>query len=405
MSEQPPQSDQNLLYGIIALQMDFITRDQMIVGMQAWVLDKSRSLGALLVEQGALAKNRSDLLNALVEEHLKQHGNDVEKSLAAVSSLKSVREDLQSLDDSDVEASLVHVSGDVDHDPYKTVIVGTSTSKGGRFRVLRPHARGGLGEVSVAFDEELRREVALKEVLAEYSDNADSQSRFLAEAEITGGLEHPGIVPVYGLGTFDDGRPYYAMRFIRGDSLKTALAEYHQTNWTTRKPEERSLQLRKLLSRFVDVCNAISFAHSHGVLHRDLKPGNIMLGKYGETLVVDWGLAKAAGVSPTETDAAEPPVKLSSGGSNETLPGSAIGTPAYMSPEQAAGKLDDLGPVRIACRVACARIIVQPLQQRRELIEVLQPGDIFVSDDGSRSTWHDPASRGHCTVLSCNLTN
>ena len=100
-------------------------------------------------------------------------------------------------------------------------------------------------------------------------------------------------MPVYGLGTYADGRPYYAMRFIRGDSLKEAIERFHADRVRpSRDPGERALELRKLLRRFVDVCNAIAYAHSRGVLHRDLKPGNIMLGKYGETLVVDWGLAK-----------------------------------------------------------------------------------------------------------------
>ena len=112
---------------------------------------------------------------------------------------------------------------------------------------------------------------------------------------MTGGLEHPGIVPVYGLGTYGDGRPYYAMRFIRGDSLKEAIDQFHADAALKKDPGRRSLELRKLLRRFTDVCNAIDYAHSRGVLHRDIKPGNIIVGKHGETLVVDWGLAKPMG--------------------------------------------------------------------------------------------------------------
>src|SRR5213076_1728703 len=114
-------------------------------------------------------------------------------------------------------------------------------------------------------------------------------------AEVTGGLEHPGIVPVFGLGTYGDGRPFYAMRFIRGDNLKHAIDAFHQAEGPKRDPGERTRSLQSLLRRFLDVCNAIAYAHSRGVLHRDLKPGNVMLGPFGETLVVDWGLAKPLG--------------------------------------------------------------------------------------------------------------
>src|SRR5262249_54741200 len=157
------------------------------------------------------------------------------------------------------------------------------------------HAKGGLGQVSVALDEELHREVALKEIQERHADHPESRARFLMEAEVTGGLEHPGIVPVYGLGQYRDGRPFYAMRFIRGDNLKDAIERLHKADGSTQDAGERSLEFRKLLGRFMDVCQAISYAHSRGVLHRDLKPGNVMLGQYGETLVVDWGLAKPLG--------------------------------------------------------------------------------------------------------------
>ena len=114
--------------------------------------------------------------------------------------------------------------------------VGTATSEGQRFRVLRPHARGGLGAVFVALDAELNREVALKQILERHADDPMSRQRFVIEAEVTGGLEHPGIVPVYGLGTYGDGRPYYAMRFIRGDSLKEAVDQFHADERLKKEP-------------------------------------------------------------------------------------------------------------------------------------------------------------------------
>ena len=187
--------------------------------------------------------------------------------------------------------------------------------------------------------------MALKQIQEAYVDDRVSRVRFIQEAEITGGLEHPGIVPVYGLGTDANGHPFYAMRFIRGESLKQAIAGFRAFRSGTSNPAAHGLELRKLLRRFIDVCNAIEYAHQHGVVHRDLKPGNIIVGRYGETLVVDWGLAKAVGRpedgAPSDEGTLTP---SSSSGSAETLPGSVLGTPAYMSPEQAAGEVAKLGP-------------------------------------------------------------
>src|SRR5262249_19885629 len=209
--------------------------------------------------------------------------------------------------------------------------VGTATSDGQRFRVLRPHARGGLGAVFVAIDTELHREVALKQILDSHADDPSSRQRFVLEAEVTGGLEHPGIVPVYGMGTYGGGRPYYAMRVICGDSLKQAIDRFHADEPSQREVRPRALAPLQHLERFTDVCNAIACDHSRGVLPRDIKPGNVIVGKHGETLVVDWGLAKVTGRS--DPDSGERTLAPSSAsGSAETLPGSALGTPAFMSP-------------------------------------------------------------------------
>src|SRR5262249_24507475 len=132
------------------------------------------------------------------------------------------------------------------------------------------------------------------EIQGQHADRNDSRARFLLEAEVTGKLEHPGVVPVYGLGRYEDGRPFYAMRFVKGDSLKDAIERFHREE-ATMDAGQRVVQLRALVGRFLDVCDAVAYAHSRGVLHRDLKPGNVMLGRYGETLVVDWGLAKLLG--------------------------------------------------------------------------------------------------------------
>jgi len=367
MSPHFHSADRNLLFGIIALQMDFISRDQLIAAMAAWVMDKHKPLGQILSEQGVLSPEDHEAIESLVRRHLLRHANDAERSLAALSSIgQRLRDDLSRIADPDLEASLPRVGAARGDTESTLTYLGSPTTPGGRFRILRPHAQGGLGVVSVALDEELHREVALKEIQERYAGETQPRLRFLLEAEITGGLEHPGIVPVYGLGHHPDGRPFYAMRFVRGESLKEAIARFHGepgrvsagshsepgrvSAGSRSKPRGANatpLAFRRLLSRFLDVCNAIAYAHSRGVLHRDIKPGNILLGPYGETLVVDWGLAKVIGRDEPDTSDpnAEPTLRPpSASGTGETVPGTALGTPAYMSPEQAAGRLDLLGP-------------------------------------------------------------
>ena len=337
--------DCNLLFGSLALQMDFIGRDELIAAIHAWVLDKQKSLGQILLEQGAIDAPSLALLDAVVEKHLELHSNDPQQSLAAVGLPAVVKQDLDQFADRDVQATLLQlVASPPNESGQQTTLPMRDAAAGdARFEILRSHASGGLGEVFVAQDREVNREVALKRLQERYTGNVDSEARFLREAEITGRLEHPGIVPVYGLGTDADGRPYYAMRFIRGQTLKQAVAHYHAK--TVRSESERRLELRQLLTRFIAVCNAIGYAHSRGVVHRDLKPSNIMLGKYGETLVVDWGLCKALGHREPAEEAGEKTLSLPAGsGSSETLPGSAVGTPSYMSPEQADGRVDTIGP-------------------------------------------------------------
>ena len=213
-----------------------------------------------------------------------------------------------------------------------------------RYRAVRLYARGGLGEVHVADDAELHRPVALKRIRPEQADDPESRRRFLREAEITARLQHPAIVPVYGLVADEHGRPAYAMRFVEGETLDAAIRGFHESK------KFDSLQFRQLLGQFIAVCQAVAYAHSRGVVHRDLKPANVMLGPFGETYVVDWGVAR---MLDGDTDAKAARAPAESGCSvrdeisqltDQTEIGSLVGTPAYMSPEQAAGRWDLLGP-------------------------------------------------------------
>ncbi len=227
-------------------------------------------------------------------------------------------------------------------DPGESTVTLDELPSGGKaYQILRPLARGGLGEVFVAQDTSLNREVALKIIQPSVAGNAQELARFLQEAEITGGLEHPGIVPVYALGQNSDGRPYYTMRLVKGMTLEKQIRASRKSG----SPRPTPLEFRQLLNHFVRVCEIVAYAHSRGVLHRDLKPSNLMLGKYGETLVVDWGLAKSID-QPGEEFAGlvdEAQWKPASGSSlNATVRGKAMGTPKYMSPEQALGQTENI---------------------------------------------------------------
>ncbi|MBL8811836.1 MAG: protein kinase [Planctomycetaceae bacterium] len=230
-----------------------------------------------------------------------------------------------------------------------------------RFRILRQIAEGGIGVVYAAWDKDLEREVALKELKSSFVSRSEVVRRFLAEATITSQLEHPNIVPVYACGQRGDGRHYYAMRLIQGRSLQSSITELHRSA-TSRSAGSHGINFRsdpvarELLLRFITVCRAIGFAHSRGIIHRDLKPSNIMVGDFGETLVVDWGLARKHRTMAPGADAASDANLLSSpsldsSGSgpisqpfDETRSGTIIGTPGYMSPEQARGLNDQIAP-------------------------------------------------------------
>ena len=217
--------------------------------------------------------------------------------------------------------------------------------QGGRFTPTSYHAKGGLGLVYRADDTELKRVVALKFMQTLAGLDPNSRRRFVSEAEITGKLEHPGVVPVYGLGRDSQDRPYYAMRFIQGITLGEAIDKLHDPG-SFRDEATRNVEFRRLLRAFVSVCQTIAYAHARGIVHRDLKPGNVMLGPYGETLVVDWGLArKFAKADPDETVVpGYDSVNLADDTADTSMTGRATGSPAFMSPEQARGERQSINP-------------------------------------------------------------
>jgi serine/threonine-protein kinase len=341
----PGGPDRDLLFAGLALKLGFVDADLLQATLKDWKLDRSQGLTGLLVERHALIPRRVPLLDGLTGEYMAEHANDAALALANLQSTLGLPFDLGGYAAPRAELATVASSPSTIPGPAVPDLPSSEPmSQPCRFRIIRPHARGALGQVFVAVDQELKREVALKEMQDPYASNAESRARFMTEAEITGQLEHPGIVPVYGLGYHADGRPYYAMRFIRGESLHEAITRYHAGRGGKQGTVERSLALRRLLGQFIAVCNAIAYAHSRGVIHRDIKPSNVMLGPYGETLVVDWGLAKASGQPVTQDSVEMPIAPVSHRSGIATMLGVAVGTPAFMPPEQASGRMNEVGP-------------------------------------------------------------
>ena len=218
-----------------------------------------------------------------------------------------------------------------------------------RYRDLGPLGRGGMSEVRRVRDRNLRRVSAMKILHSDLLVHPQFLARFVEEAQATAQLDHPGVVPVYDLGRLGDGRPYYTMKEIRGRTLTAVIEKVHAARQGDRwEVTQAGWSLQRLVDAFRTVCDAVSYAHARGMIHRDLKPDNVMIGEFGEVHVVDWGLVKMVGsirhsdeavpVSTVRSDAAESDVSM------QTMAGSVAGTPAYMAPEQAAGELERLGP-------------------------------------------------------------
>ncbi|MFO0953804.1 MAG: hypothetical protein U0835_22140 [Isosphaeraceae bacterium] len=242
----PPRNEggpaRELLVGLLAYQNGFVSREALLLAVGAWAGDRSRSIGAHLTGQGPLDPARLALLEALADEHQRLHGGDPEKSLATLgSSVDPVMSDLSRAVGEDLQPSIALVGRDRAAPGAGPVVA----PDGRRFRILKLHAQGGLGRVYEAQDEELGRTVALKEIQPDKADRHDLRSRFVLEAEINGGLQHPGIVPVYSLGHYDGGKPFYAMRFVEGASLRDAVARHHEAR---SNPDPSTKEFRDLLN-------------------------------------------------------------------------------------------------------------------------------------------------------------
>ncbi|MEM8668115.1 MAG: serine/threonine-protein kinase [Planctomycetota bacterium] len=332
------------LYCILAVQNGFITRGELAATLEQ-VGEDSGMLEQHLRQLNSVGEQNVRRIHQIVDCVLERYEQDIDRAVSELGgshTLHSRSSGISQLKDHDLTRT-VSTQNRISFDSQTTKTYEAPLSpfpstvlRENNFNLIREHARGGLGVVHVAEDEQLKRNVALKQIRADRADDPYFRYKFVKEAEITGRLEHPGIVPVYSMGVDEQGRPFYAMRFIHGETLSHEISNLHEQ----RKKAPRSFDvplLRQLVRRIVEVCNAMAYAHAHSIVHRDLKPSNVMLGKYGETLVVDWGLAKQAETQSHEEDSlANDAVTVSSEGM--TADGRFVGTLAYAPPEQLLGE-------------------------------------------------------------------
>jgi serine/threonine-protein kinase len=322
-----PPALQHLLFAIVARQMSILDARQFTEACGVWAQRQGAPLVEYLLQRGWIDADKQAQVERMLQARLAEAKGDAATCLTtAIDS--EIYHVLSNLPEPTVKRLSNHLRRELA--PAKS-----AASTKGRYELARLYAVGGIGQVWLARDSDLGREVALKELRAEQRTNPRARARFVQEARVTGQLEHPSIVPVYELVDPKDGRePFYVMRFVQGRTLGQAARDYHARR---EKGEASRFELLALLDALIAACHAIGYAHSRGVIHRDLKGDNIVLGNFGEVMVLDWGLAKVVGAASESALDIEEDQKL-------TEPGQVLGTPSYMAPEQAKGTPERVGP-------------------------------------------------------------
>ncbi|MEM9185871.1 MAG: serine/threonine-protein kinase [Planctomycetota bacterium] len=325
----PEKQDEDIAMAAALLRSGLLSDRQLSAAMGDWSVHGSVPLAEHLRERRALTVEQIDDLR-----------DEASASVARLSASAAGEAGGSG------SVSLVETLDRYDETGRVARLLGVSAASGGaeaahrdsgvRYQLIRKLGQGGLGRVWLARDHSLQRLVALKEISNADRATEHTLARFRNEAEITGRLEHPGIVPVYQLGEdAASGFSFYTMRFLGKSTLQDAIAEYHERR---EEGDDDPMILRNLLTAFVNICHAIGHAHSRKVIHRDLKPENVVIDSFGQVIVIDWGLAKVLDEAAVEQLGA---ATLSGDGAS-TAEGQVLGTPLYMAPEQAAGRLDEV---------------------------------------------------------------
>ena len=304
---------------------------------------------------------RPDLLRELIRLEL-----ELRRKCGEIPSLAEYRERFAG--HSEIFAPLfpeaVQSETDVRVPPLRT---GADETRSTRLHLSGEIGRGGMGAVLKGHDIDLRRDVAVKVLREEHRDRPQMVRRFIEEAQICGQLQHPGIVPIYEMGRLDDGRPYFSMKIIKGRNLSELLRE------RSGPPED----LPRFLDIYKDICEAIAYAHTRRVIHRDLKPHNVMVGAFNEVQVVDWGLAKKVlqddNSEPEASEPEAPQTVITTDRGQSVTPSVKGGTPSYMAPEQAAGEeVDERCDVFALGSILCEILTGQPAYTGSSSPEILR---------------------------------
>jgi len=286
-------TERSLLFGVVAFQNGAVDAAGLAETYKAWAAERTLPLADLFVNRGLITDEQRIAVEKMVVNELEIHGGDPRAALEATidgRSLDAIRD--IAVSNGSLEAKLNLPSRvKAGHVVVAKLLPGEVESRE-RYTLTHLHAKGGMGQVWLARDTSLGRQIALKELRPDQAGNSIVCSRFLYEAKITAQLEHPGIVPVYEVGEGEV--PYYTMRFVQGRTLSEAIRAYHKKQAAR---ESNSVGMVELLTAFVGVCHAVAYAHSRGIIHRDLKGRNVVLGEFGEVMVLDWGLAKRVGTS------------------------------------------------------------------------------------------------------------
>lgn len=339
--------DLNLLFAVLAVQLKGVSADRLMEAGAAWMVNPEKPLSERVQEMGLLKPDDVTFLNRLVDQTVEACGGDPSVALNTIHGGRVVAQSIVS--HRAAKGTPPHtrlMEGDISFE-LPEMDLSTLKEDPGRYSQVSEYGKGGMGRVLLVHDEYLGREIALKELLVPHDvddpSTGDSPvreaggflARFLQEARITGQLEHPSIVPVYELGRRLNGTFYYTMKLVRGRTLSRAIKEAFNLK-----------QRLELLPNLLDLCQAIAYAHSRGVIHRDLKPANAMIGEFGETVLLDWGLAKIKGAKDVYAGKLQDTLRLlrleKPDHTPRTQAGEALGTPHYMPPEQAKGEIEDL---------------------------------------------------------------